>query len=147
MWSNDASSGANLKHVSYENGEILDTLGAVSKMKLKNNYKTAMFKTVSSIFKMALLSHSFFFLEVSESIGATPWKSGPCKLSNKGWVIMSHSKITQKPLFHLFLSCIWMGNQKCPKRKQHKNVLLPDSMVAEFPSPIGTNTVKYFLLN
>ena len=48
----------------------------------------------------------------------------------------SLSKITQQQLFHLFFSCILTSNQKCP-RKEHKNVLLPDSTVFEFLSPIG----------
>ena len=58
----------------------------------------------------------------------------------------SLSKITQQQLFHLFFSCILTSNQKCP-RKEHKNVLLPDSTVSEFPHLLGTNKWKYLMLN
>ena len=39
------------------------------------------------------------------------------------------------------------GQLEISQGKQHKNPLLPDKMVAEFPSPIGTRKIEMCLFN
>lgn len=70
---------------------------------------------------------------------------------------MSHSakSLNSNPFIYFFSGFGWVirniPGENSPKifsyQKKKKNILLPDNVVAEFPSPIGTNKLKCFLFN